>query len=354
MDDSPSSLSIIQPSSAVRLDDDHPTPAAAAVLAKWEALQQAVEQATTIDDLKQIRDALSLLWVVAKKAKLGLKMQNDIAETKLRDERKAGELLRAMKENGERAKSGRPLLSHDMTIAPTLPDLGITGNQSSDWRRIASLPEAKFETQIAETKAAGQELTTAAMIRAAIQHQREALPEPTAAVTPAFPQGKFRCIVIDPPWPMKKIDRDVRPKQSHYLDYPSMSLAEMAALPVGDFAFEDGCHLYLWVTQKYLPAGLELMAGWGFQYQCIMTWVKPTGFTPYSWMYNTELVLFGRRGSLPLERLGLKLSFEAPSEGHSIKPDVFYERVALASPEPRLEMFARRPREAFTVWGNEV
>jgi len=128
MDDSPSSLSIIQPSSAVRLDDDHPTPAAAAVLAKWEALQQAVEQATTIDDLKQIRDALSLLWVVAKKAKLGLKMQNDIAETKLRDERKAGELLRAMKENGERAKSGRPLLSHDMTIAPTLPDLGITGD----------------------------------------------------------------------------------------------------------------------------------------------------------------------------------------------------------------------------------
>lgn len=172
--------------------------------------------------------------------------------------------------------------------------------------------------------------------------------------TPPLPSGKYRCIVIDPPWPVQKIEREERPHQGQVLEYPTMSLEDIEALPVGNFAFEDGCHLYLWVTQKYLPDGLRMMEAWGFRYQCVLTWVKPTGMTPYSWMYNTEHVLFGRAGNLPLDRLGLKLSFEAPVTVHSAKPDVFYTRVIQATPGPRLEMFARREREGFDVWGNEV
>jgi len=174
-----------------------------------------------------------------------------------------------------------------------------------------------------------------------------------AAETPP-PTGKYKCIVIDPPWHVEKIDRDVRPKQGHDLDYPTMTLEEIAALNIPDLAFEDGCHLYLWTTHRYLPDALELVRKWGFNYQCLMTWNKPTGMTPYSWMYNTEHVVFARRGSLNLTQLGLKLSFDAPVVGHSVKPDVFYERVRLASPAPRLEMFARREREGFEVWGNEI
>jgi len=174
-----------------------------------------------------------------------------------------------------------------------------------------------------------------------------------AAATP-LPMGKYRCIVIDPPWPVEKIEREVRPNQGQHLPYPTMTLEAIAALPIADYAMDDGCHLYLWTTQKHLPDALHLMAGWGFNYQCVLTWVKPSGMTPYSWMYNTELVLFGRRGSLPLERNGLKLSFEAPSIEHSAKPDVFYSRVLEASPAPRLDMFARQKRNGFTAWGDEV
>jgi N6-adenosine-specific RNA methylase IME4 len=174
-----------------------------------------------------------------------------------------------------------------------------------------------------------------------------------AAETP-LPAGKYRCIVIDPPWHVEKIDREVRPRQEHYLDYPTMTLEEISALPVAELADDDGCHLYLWTTQKYLPEALKLVDAWGFRYQCLMTWVKPTGITPYSWMYNTEHILFARRGSLPLLRNGLKLSIEAPVIGHSIKPDAFFERVLEASPEPRLEMFARRTHAGFAAWGNEV
>jgi N6-adenosine-specific RNA methylase IME4 len=134
-----------------------------------------------------------------------------------------------------------------------------------------------------------------------------------------------------------------------------MTVEEIAALPIPDLADDSGCHLYLWVTQKFLPDGLELVKQWGFNYQCLMTWRKNVGFTPFSWMYDTEHVIFARRGNLPLARLGLRLSFDAPIQGHSVKPDIFYdERVIPASPGPRLDMFARRSRDGFDSWGNEV
>jgi N6-adenosine-specific RNA methylase IME4 len=170
------------------------------------------------------------------------------------------------------------------------------------------------------------------------------------------PEGQFSCIVIDPPWPMDKIERDVRPNQGPVLDYPVLTITEIAdddIVPVRSKAADD-CHIYLWVTHRFLPDGIDLLAEWDFNYQCVMTWRKNVGITPYSWMYDTEHVLFGRRGNLPLDRLGLRLSFEAPVTRHSAKPDVFYQRVVEASPGPRLEMFARSKREGFTAWGNEV
>ena len=180
-------------------------------------------------------------------------------------------------------------------------------------------------------------------------------PEPVAEPVPP-PPGKYQCVVIDPPWPMQKIERDERPNQGAALDYPVMSIEDIADerhVPVRTLAADD-CHIYLWVTHKYLPSGLELLRTWGFNYQCAMTWRKNVGITPFSWMYDTEHVLFGRRGNLPLQRLGLRLSFDAPVRGHSVKPDVFYQRVLDASPGPRVEMFARRERDGFTPWGNEV
>lgn len=168
-----------------------------------------------------------------------------------------------------------------------------------------------------------------------------------------LPEGKFRCIVIDPPWPVEKIEREVRPKQKRQLDYPTMTLEQIESLSVPEKAV-DGCHIYLWVTHRFLPDGLRIFEKWGANYECLMTWVKPTGMTPYSWMYDTEHVIFGRIGSLELQKKGLRLSMQESVKRHSQKPDIFYERVIQASPEPRLELFARKKREGFTVWGNEV
>jgi len=172
--------------------------------------------------------------------------------------------------------------------------------------------------------------------------------------TPPVPEKKYRCIIIDPPWEMEKIERDERPNQGKHLDYASMTLEDIEKLPIKKLAFEEGCHIYLWTTHKHLPDAFDLFDSWGVKYQCLLTWVKPTGMTPFSWMYNTEHVLFGRIGSLQLQKLGIKLSFEESSREHSRKPDVFYDIVRQASPEPRLDMFSRERREGYDSWGNEV
>lgn len=318
-------------------------------LAVLDRAYLAIEQAQSLDELKEIRDQAEAARHYVKAAKMTTAMANRCAEIRIRAERKAGEMLRSTQLD----KGGRPSenRSHDVT-GFRLSDLEISKMQSSRWQKLANIPEETFEQYFAEPENEEREVTAVGLAQfAARQNKPDTVDEP---IPPR--DGKYRCIVIDPPWDIKKIERAERPNQGVTLDYPTMSLEQIAdesLVPVRAHADED-CHLYLWVTHKYLPAGLELMEAWGFRYQCMMTWRKNVGITPFSWMYDTEHVLFGRRGNLPLEQLGLRLSFDAPVQGHSVKPDVFYERVVAASPGPRIDMFARKPREGFEVWGNEV
>ena len=165
--------------------------------------------------------------------------------------------------------------------------------------------------------------------------------------------SKYHAIVIDPPWPMEKILRNERPNQSDF-DYATMTIREIKDLPISIMASGDGCHVYLWTTQRFLPFAFEIMEEWGVKYQCLMTWVKNVGFTPFSWMYSTEHCLFGRIGSLPLLKMGMRLDFQAKVREHSRKPDEFYELVKLVSPEPRYDMFSREKRDGFEQHGNET
>jgi N6-adenosine-specific RNA methylase IME4 len=103
-----------------------------------------------------------------------------------------------------------------------------------------------------------------------------------------------------------------------------------------------------------LPAALRLTEAWGFTYECVLTWVKNVGFTPYSWMYSTEHVIFARKGSLPLTVRGRRLDFAAKRREHSRKPNEFYALVRDVSPGPRLDLFSREPHDGFDQWGNET
>ncbi len=174
---------------------------------------------------------------------------------------------------------------------------------------------------------------------------RRRIKAPLLLGTPPPPTGQYSCIVIDPPWQMEKIDREVRPKQKRF-DYAPMSEEELGGMTL---PAADNCHLYLWTTHKHLPIAFSLAGLWGFKYECLMTWVKNIGFTPF--LRSTEHVLFCRRGSLDLLKLGKRLDFNAKVREHSRKPDEFYELVKQVSPGPRIDMFAREDRDGFDVWG---
>jgi N6-adenosine-specific RNA methylase IME4 len=311
-----------------------------------EVARRALVEADELPDIAALVDRAEVVRVAARKAKLSLHAQNDWAEFKLDAQRKAGRMLAEM--DRHRAEDGRPTKASTDT---RLSDLGISWDQSSKWQRIGALPDAAYEQFKEERRQAEDEITEVALLRVARNLEAE---RRTARPPVLPPLGRYRVLSIDPPWPIEKIEREERPNQAPSLDYPTMSLEEIGALPVPDLADPAGCHIYLWVTHRFLPAGLDLLDRWGVRYQCVMTWVKNVGITPFSWMYSTEHVLFGRIGSLPLDQLGLRLDFAAPVQGHSRKPDAFYERACQASPGPRLAMFERGERAGFEVWGDEV
>lgn len=183
---------------------------------------------------------------------------------------------------------------------------------------------------------------------------RRAADELTARPVP-LPVGRYSTVVVDPPWPIEKIEREVAPNQ-YAMDYPTMSLEQIAAWRGVDDIAADDAHLFLWTTQKYLPAAFDILREWQFRYVFTMVWHKPGGFQPFGLpQYNAEFVVYGRRGSPQFVDLSdFMACFAAPRAGHSVKPAAFYETLARVCPGPRIEMFARQARAGFDIWGNEA
>lgn len=235
------------------------------------------------------------------------------------------------------------------------------GNAYSPPDLRVSIPRIEYETIYdriqngeSQTKVAADYKVTQPRISQVVRLIEARKIKPDEIDPVEYPNGLYNAIIIDPPWPSKKIEREVRQDQGIELDYPTMTLEEIKEMPVKEMANPNGCHIYLWTTQKYLPYSFELFKQWGVKYQCLMTWLKEGGFTPFSWQYNTEHVLFGQIGNLPLNRMGLKLGFTEKRREHSRKPEIFYDMILQASPEPRLELFAREERLGFESWGNET
>jgi hypothetical protein len=88
------------------------------------------------------------LTVYARQA-LNLEAEQKAAGVRLRAERRAGELLRESSRAGTRQKPGgdRRSKSTDMILkSPSLSDLNISLNQSSNWQKLAAIPQKKNST----------------------------------------------------------------------------------------------------------------------------------------------------------------------------------------------------------------
>lgn len=160
----------------------------------------------------------------------------------------------------------------------------------------------------------------------------------------------YGTITMDPPWSNK--DLIVPRPEDKRIPYPVASLQRIASLPVPMLAAPN-CHLYIWCMCMFVPQAIWLASHWGFKYYNMLTWVKPDGFG-YNWANRTEHMVFAFRDRLVMKNKLIENVFGARSQEHSRKPEISYEVVERASNGPYLEMFARRPRQGWHVWGNEV
>lgn len=171
-------------------------------------------------------------------------------------------------------------------------------------------------------------------------------------IIPPLPDKQYKTLVVDPPWQIKKIKRQVRPNQSGF-DYPTLSVDEIKSLPL---PIADDAFVFLWTTHKYLPHAFGVLQAWELTYRFTMTWHKNGGIQVFnSAQWNSEFVLVGTKGNPKLvSQKQFFTAFNAKRQGHSVKPDEFYQTIRRVSPSPRIDMFARRRIGGFDAWGNEI
>ena len=167
---------------------------------------------------------------------------------------------------------------------------------------------------------------------------------------------KYHTIYADPPWLERGGGKIKRGADRHY---PLMKTSEIMALDIAGICADDA-HLYLWVTNNFLPDGLKVMEAWGFRYVTTITWMKDRQGLGQYFRGITEHCLFGVKGHLPykLDENGKRCQgltgFTAPRTEHSRKPEEMRDMIRRVSYGPYVELFAREPHEGWDVWGDEV
>lgn len=171
-----------------------------------------------------------------------------------------------------------------------------------------------------------------------------------------FPSKVYKTIYADPPWPERGGGKIKRGADRHY---PLMSVKDIIALPVEDLTSEEGCHLYLWVTNNYGEDGYKVMRAWGFRPITKIDWFKDKIGLGQYFRGVTESCYFGVRGKLPYKIIDGKrqqgvTGFYAPRRKHSEKPEEMRQMIEKVSYGPRIELFARKAVPGWDSWGNEL
>jgi hypothetical protein len=116
-------------------------------LVRYDAMCSAIAAAYEVDEVKGIRDKAMALERYAAQAR-NTEAERQACEIRLRAERQAGVLLKAM----EKAK-GSPGNQHTGPLpscegSKSLADLGVSYKQSSDWQKLANIPADDFEAAL--------------------------------------------------------------------------------------------------------------------------------------------------------------------------------------------------------------
>lgn len=174
-----------------------------------------------------------------------------------------------------------------------------------------------------------------------------------------FGEPIISTLAADPPW---LFDDDLpgegRGAAKHY---PCMSLAELIAFQrTWRFELAVDAYLLLWRVASMQMEALMLASAWGFTVKTELVWIKRTS-SGKRWfgMGRTlraehEVCIVASRGNPKPLNLSTRTTFKGVAEGHSSKPCTFYSLCEGTFPAPRVELFARRRREGWLQFGNEL
>jgi N6-adenosine-specific RNA methylase IME4 len=184
---------------------------------------------------------------------------------------------------------------------------------------------------------------------------------------------QYGTILADPPWPYHSpkavVGNGGRGKegadqaiQANVLQhYAVMPLEQIKALPIKKLILPNA-HLYLWTTNAFMVEAHEVAQAWGFKPKTILTWAKMkkngnavSMKAGYWYRSASEHIVFAVRGKQRLLGMPAPTVYLIPRiKQHSVKPDFFYELIEKESPGPYLELFARKIRDGWDAWGNEI
>jgi N6-adenosine-specific RNA methylase IME4 len=169
-----------------------------------------------------------------------------------------------------------------------------------------------------------------AMVRTAVDRVAEAREH--AQMNAAPPPNHYKVIYADPPWTFATYSRKGKGRSAE-AHYDCMSMADIEALPVAQWAAED-CVLFLWTTDPLLEKVFGIIRAWGFTYKTVgFYWAKlnkaaPSGhnldfFTGLGFWTraNPELCLLATRGKPRRRRADVRKLIVSPRREHSRKPD---------------------------------
>ena len=293
-----------------------------------------------------------------------LEEAQDISEAVLDAEVKIGELMAKIpKKQGVRAdiRLSNSGVTKCETKEQILENAGFTKMQAHRFETLAKNPEL-VEQAKAEARENDDIVSRSLVLEKVKQKKREEKEEKRESErrenaikieqlqTPLEAKGLFQTIVIDPPWDWND-EGDINQFGRTKPDYKTIPVEEIEQLPIAKIA-DKNCHLYLWVTNRSLPKAFRLIDAWGFRYITCITWVKPSIGVGNYFRGDTEQILFCVKGDQPLKRHDVGTHFLAPrGDRHSAKPDEFYRLVESCSYAPYIDIFGRKSRENWAVWG---
>lgn len=163
--------------------------------------------------------------------------------------------------------------------------------------------------------------------------------------------GAYSVLYADPPWRYEHVKTESRAIENQY---PTMALDEICALEV---PAADDAILFLWATAPKLYEAMRVLDAWGFTYRTCSVWDKQKIGMGYYFRQQHELLLVATRGTFPAPPESTRESsvYREKRGEHSAKPDYYAELIERMYPaHARVELFARAPRDGWSVWGNEA